>query len=179
MLLRALLVRMHGGTDASSSRISSTYRRFSRLVYEKYTNLPNLVLDLLSSGLKKTSSISDSRQPQYSAHSSEAQKVLPAMAIIERSGLPSKLRSEIKNALSEHRQSPLWMIREKAAKTIAAVVEDGSLIGEIQNLLEVDRTRQNALHGSLLCARFMIIQLGLVSIGSSRSGQRCAAINRL
>ena len=172
MLLRALLIRMHGGTDAASTRISSNHRRFSKLVYEKYSNLPHIVYDLLNSGLN----INDTNEESLPGHfnqSWDARKVLPALAIIERSGLPLSLHSEIQNALQQHMRSPIWAIREKAAKALAAVVEDEDLVSEIRDLLEVDRNRQNALHGSLLCARFMIGRLGLVSIGKYAI-KRCA-----
>lgn len=165
MLMRALLSRMHGGTDAASTRISSNHRRFSKLVYEKYPNLPSLILGLLSFGLKKTDYSNENSQAQPFAHSLDAHRVLPALEMVERSGLPSNHNLEIHNAIRQHRQSPVWAIREKSAKALAAVVEDRKLIAEIRDLLEADCRRQNALHGSLLCTRFMIARLGVVSTG--------------
>lgn len=158
---------MHGGTDVASTRISSNHRRFSKLVYEKYPILPSLIRDLLSSGLKKPVYMNGCSRPQHFAHSLEAQRVLPALEIIERSGLPSIHNIEIQHAIRQHRQSPIWAIREKSAKALAAVVEDEDLMAEIRDLLEVGRSRQNALHGSLLCTRYMIARLALISIGKS------------
>ena len=165
MLFRALLSRMHGGTDAASTRISSNHRRFSKLVYEKYPNLPNLILGLLSSGLKETDNMNGGSSSQLFAHSLEAQRVLPALEIIERSGLPSDHTVEIQYALQQHRQSPVWAIREKSAKALVVLVKDIDLTAEISDLFNIDRSRQNALHGSLLCIRYMIARLGIFSIG--------------
>lgn len=156
---------MHGGTDTASTRISSNHRRFSKLVYEKYPNLPNLILGLLSSGIKKTVYVNGGSRSQVFAHSLEAQRILPALEIIERSGLPLNHAVEIQHAIRQHQQSPAWAIREKSAKTLAAVVQDGELIAEIEGLLKIGRSRQNALHGSLLCVRYMITRLGIISIG--------------
>lgn len=165
MLFRALLSRMHGGTDAASSRISSNHRRFSKLVYEKYPNLPNLILVLLSSGCKKSGFTDGGSSSGLFAHSLETQRVLPALEIIERSGLPSNHGVEIQEALRTHMQSPVWAVREKSAKALAAVVKDRDLIVEIRDLCKTGRNQQNALHGSLLCIRSMIARLGIVSIG--------------
>jgi hypothetical protein len=166
MLFRSLLSRMHGGTNTASTRISSNYRRFSKLVYEKYPNLPSLVLGLLNSASLEHIDYSkkDSR-PQLFAHSSQAQRVLPALEIIERAGLPSIYNKKIQQAIRQHMESPIWAIREKSAKALAAVADDEILIAETKGLLEVDQRRQNALHGSLLCARFMISRLEGVLIG--------------
>lgn len=180
MLMRALLSRMNGGTNAASKRISSNHRRFSKLVYEKYPNLPDLILGLLSSGSKKTDYSNENSQPQPFAHSLDAERILPALEMVERSGLPSNHSLEIHNAIRQHRQSPVWAIREKSAKALAAVVEERNLIAEIRDLLKINCSRQNALHGSLLCARFMIARLGAVSTGKftiegiSRPNTKCA-----
>lgn len=165
MLFRALLSRMHGGTDAASTRISSNHRRFSKLVYEKYPNLPDLILGLLSSGFQKATYVNGDSSSQLFAHTLEAQRVLPALEIIERSGLPSNQFEEIQSALQRQRQSPVWAIREKSAKALAAVVKDRDLIAEIRDLLKVDRSCQNALHGRLMSIRYMIARLGITSIG--------------
>lgn len=165
MLFRALLNRMHGGSDAASTRISSNNRRFSKLVYEKYPNVPELILGLLSSGQKNTAHINGDDSDQLSIDSLEAQRVLPALEIIERSGLPANHTAEIQSSLRQHMQSPIWAIREKSAKTLAAVVPDGDLAAEIEDLLKIDRSRQNILHGRLLCIRYMIARLGVFSMG--------------
>ena len=172
MLFRALLNRMHGGSDTASTRISSNNRRFSKLVYEKYPNLPRLILGLLSPGQKNIAYTNGHQSSQLFAHSLEAQRVLPALEIIERSGLPSNHIAEIQYSLRKHMQSPVWTIREKSAKTLAAVVRDGDLAAEIKDLLKIGRSRQNVLHGSLLCIRCMIARLGVFSIGTLTNEQQ-------
>lgn len=166
MLFRALLTRMHGGSDAASTRISSNNRRFSKLVYEKYPNVPRLMLGLLNSGQKNTAHINGDNSSRLFTHSLEAQRVLPASEIMERSGLPANHIVEIQYSLRKHMQSPVWAIREKSAKTLAAVVQDEDLATEIEDLLKIGRSQQNTLHGSLLCIRYMIARLGFFSIGT-------------
>ncbi len=173
MLFRALLSRMHGGTDAASTKASSNHRRFSSLVYEKYPNMPSMVLALLSStSLEYRNYSNEDRQRQLIAHSWEPQRVLPALEIIERSGLPLNHNMEIQSAIRQHMESPIWAIREKSAKTLAAVIEDRYLAAEIIKLLGANHSRQNALHGSLLCVRFMLARLGVVSTGKLPSSDK-------
>jgi hypothetical protein len=179
MLFRALLSRMHGGTDAASTKVSSNHRRFSSLVYEKYPNMPSMVLALLSStSLENRNYPSEDRRRQIMAHSWEPQRVLPALEIIERSGLPLNHNMEIQRAIRQHMESPIWAIREKSAKTLAAVIEDRYLAAEIIKLLEANHNRQNALHGSLLCVRFMLARLRVVSTGKSLSRDKRKACLR-
>jgi hypothetical protein len=55
---------------------------------------------------------------------------------------------------------------------LAAVIEDRYLAAEIIKLLGANHSRQNALHGSLLCVRFMLARLGVVSTGKLPSSDK-------
>jgi len=148
MLFKALLRRLNGGTDTASTKIPSSHRQSSHLVYEKYTNIPILILRLLQIEL------SPNGRGAVQAH-----KVFPALEIIERSGMPLQYQAEITEALWYYARSPDWSIREKAAKALSCVLGDRDLYKEAKaTLTPSNGTSQNALHGRLLCLRFLLAQ---------------------
>ncbi len=149
MLFKALIRRLNGGTDTSSTKASSSHRRLSKLMYEKFPNLTHLLVKMLRQ-------LGESRtEGDHSAVSAsmQAQRVFPALEIIERSGLPSQHGLEIKNLIWHHLESPAWPIREKAANALGLVLNDRDCHGEIKTLLRPDWRSQNALHGRLLYLR--------------------------
>ncbi len=149
MLFKALIRRLNGGTDTSSTRASSPHRRFSKLMYEKYPSLPDLLLKMLR---RVDVARLDVGQSEISA-SIQAQRVFPALEIVEISGLPSQHNFEIKKLIWHHMESLAWPIREKAAKALALVLKDEDRHADIQTLLRPDWPSQNALHGRLLHLR--------------------------
>lgn len=156
MLFKALISRLNGGTDTASTKASSFHRRLSKVAYEKYPILPSLVLRLLSRSKAVVPESSQGNRASSIANSTFAQRVFPALEIIERSGLPQKHSEEISSAIKRLMESSIWAIREKSAKTFAVVTSDKDLTDELQNLLQSQTVSQNALHGRLICARLMI-----------------------
>ena len=148
MLMKALLNRINGGTDTSSTRAPSSHRRFSKLVYEKFPNLPTLIMSLLD--------------PQAEALSYpgavvlHVQRIFPALEMVERFGLPSQRSQQIKDAMTYHLEGSNWALREKAAKALSLIVPEKELVNEIERLLSNTYRSHNALHGRLLCARGIV-----------------------
>ncbi len=146
MLFKALLRRLNGGTDTASTKVTSSHRQSSQLVYEKYPNIPILVLRLLQHG-----------SSQNGHPSAQAHKIFPALEIIERSGIPLHYQAEVTEALFHHAESPDWCIREKAAKALSYILGDQNLYEEAKAILtRPNLSSQNALHGRLLCLQFLI-----------------------
>lgn len=154
MLIKALIRRLNGGTDTSSARAPSSHRRRSMLMYEKYPSLPNLLVKMLRQVDEPTMAGDRSEV----AASMQAQRVFPALEIIERSGLPSQYRLEIKKLIWHHMESPSWPIREKAAKALGLVLSDEDYLSDIKTILRRDWLSQNALHGRLLYLRHIILR---------------------
>lgn len=164
MLFRALLSRLNGGTDAYSTRASSPHRRFSRQSYEKYPNLPNLIVKLLSQHSMVALDAVPSEEVSVTL-SLQAQKVYPALEILERSGMPSEQRTTIREAIRLHMEGPVWAIRQKAAKTSALILDEAEFTDEVERLLESKAASQNAVHGHLLYVRFIIARIGPKTVG--------------
>ncbi|KAL8645259.1 MAG: hypothetical protein Q9226_007379 [Calogaya cf. arnoldii] len=119
MLMKALITRMNDGTNTLSSKAPSSHRHVSSLVYDKYPNVPDLLLRLLthkdvidSERLHKGVAVPDTLI-------SQAQHVFPALEIIEQSGIPRKFGIEIRQASWNHLEGPVWAIRDKAAKALS------------------------------------------------------------
>ena len=151
MLFKALLKRLNGGTDTSSNKVSSSRRRFSLLTYEKYPNLPNLLVRLLRRHHAQVQLTGKELQEAVEAH-----RVFPALEVIERFGIPIQHHGAVLDALCYYNESPNWSIREKAARSLSLIVGETRILEEATSLLAPDFKTQNALHGRLLQLRFML-----------------------
>lgn len=157
MLFNSLIRRLNGGSDIHSSKTPSTHRRLSAAAYERFSNLPTLILRLLRAdeldSRKKTQAVIDL------SFTTTAQRVFPALEIVARSGVPNDHKHEILDLINYHMCSPAWPIREKAASTLAFVVRDEEIPQVIIRLLQPNWQSQNALHGRLLCVRHLVSRL--------------------
>ena len=159
MLLNSLLRRLNGGTDTNSSKASSSRRQLSPVVYEKYPNLPSLIVRLLFPRRRGQDVDDPDHQGPSKLASMTAQKVFPALEIVERFGLPKHRRSDISDLINHHVEGPIWAVREKAAKVLAHVVTDKEIHTEIERLLENPGSTQNVIHGRLLRVRYMLARI--------------------
>lgn len=151
MLFKALLKRLNGGTDTSSTKVSSSHRRFSQLTYEKYPNLPDLLLRLLRRTPTQDPITGENLHSTLQAH-----RVFPALEVIERSGVPSQQQGSFVDALRYYNESADWSIREKAAKALSLIVDEESIVEEVTSLLAPNWKSLNALHGRLLRLRLLL-----------------------
>ena len=167
MLFNALIRRLNGGTDTSSTRASSTHKRFSTLMYEKYPRLPNLLLKML----RQVDTTRVDGDGSEILASMQAQRVFPALEIIGITGLPTQKSVEIKKLVWHHMEGPAWSIRNKAAKALGLVLDDKDRRTEIERLLRPDWQSQNALHGRLLYLRYMLA--GTKCLTPNKSPSEC------
>ena len=151
MLFKALLKRLNGGTDTSSTKASSSHRRFSQLTYEKYANLPELLLKLLRHEPNQIPITDKALQPTM-----QVQRVFTALEVIERSGIPVQQQGAFLDALRYYNESPDWSIREKSAKALSLMADEKDFVEEVRSLLTPSWKTQNALHGRLLRLRFLL-----------------------
>lgn len=158
MLFKALLRRLNGGTDTASTKVSSSHRHSSQLVFRMYPNLQALILRLLINDNQSTQS--NSSESDTNGNSSftatRAQSVFAALEVVERSGMPPSYESNVRKLLWRYAGSPDWSLREKAAKALSLVVDGRDVETEITTLLPPQGTSQNVLHGRLLYLRFLL-----------------------
>ena len=155
MLLKALLNKLLGKNEASRSTVSTASHDTINLVYEKFPNLPDLIVKLLQCD---TQLIESTEKPDDSTLDiPQAQKLFPALEIIQRAGMPLKHRPTIKSLLLWHLGSTVWYIRKKTAKTISIVTDASKCHNEVIELLQEPWPTQNSLHGRLLCVRELLL----------------------
>ena len=147
--------RLHGGTDTASIKVKSSYRRSSYLTYERYPNLPSLLLKLLCNELPLATRAVN--VTQHNGHSvTPAHKVFPAMELLETLGLPNERGEMILEAIWQYMESFDWAIREKAAKALGHLLDSKDFIVDARKLLSSDWPGQNVLHGRLLCLQHLV-----------------------
>lgn len=146
--MKAVLNRLNGGTDTSSRCVPSSYRRSSDLVYQTYPVLSAIILELLQR--------CDSDEKLNMNQNFRIQRVFLGLEIVERFGLPRKAAMNVEEALGHLSQDSCWLIRDKAAKTQAANVEEDRVVEHIKSLLMKDWACQNALHSRLLSIKWLL-----------------------
>ena len=158
MLLNALLRRMNAGTDVTSTRVPSAHRRGSRMIYDSYPVLPQLLVRLL--------------QPdsgRFDSSAAELQRVFAALEILERFGVPERYSGDLLAAMEGFRSCPAWSVREKAAKAMSFCIRPMDIIPEVRTLLVEDWFSLNDLHGRLLLISVIVRRLVQPGTRDSRS----------
>ena len=164
MLFKALVRRLNGGTDTASTKVKSSYRHSSSLTYQRYPNVPSLLLNLLCNELPLTTkSVNIAQHDGYSVM--RVHRVFPAMELLETLGLPNECGEMILEAIWQYMESFDWAIREKAAKTLSRLLDVKDLISDARKLLSPDWPSQNALHGRILCLQHLLSRDDIPLIG--------------
>ncbi|KAL9001465.1 MAG: hypothetical protein Q9169_000040 [Polycauliona sp. 2 TL-2023] len=159
MLMKALITRMNDGTNTLSKQASSASRSASSLVYDRFPNVPDLILRLLTHNDVIDSKMSHQGFVTPDSLLTQAQHVFPALEIIEQSGIPKKYHTEIQQASWSHLEGPVWAIRDKAAKALSYLPKSNAIETEIKRCLQSPWSTQNSLHGYLLYLRYLAIRL--------------------
>ncbi|KAJ8058763.1 hypothetical protein OCU04_011752 [Sclerotinia nivalis] len=149
LLLRSLIDCLFGTNENKASIEAGWDGRSTKLSYEKYPELPEILLKLLN---KETISTDNTNAPAIGA----IESVFPSLDIIRRTGPPVILRNEIKERVSIHLGSKFWHTRELAARTMCTfMLHDGWLL-DLQNLLKIANLSTNHTHGVLLTVNFVL-----------------------
>ncbi|KAK3718169.1 hypothetical protein LTR37_005284 [Vermiconidia calcicola] len=162
MLFRAVIDRLLGtsGSHPDDDAVSS-----QRISAQQYPELLNIVLDLLTAS-------------DATSTSRGIEGVFPALQLLQRSAISKGRLDEAKRAVWKLTSSPSWHIRDKAARTYAAVVCNNGIATGVKTILATEGTGQNALHGSLLCARYLVAKLGSMGGVNSRPDRSADSIRR-
>ncbi|KAL4933322.1 THADA/TRM732 family protein [Aspergillus undulatus] len=155
MLFRALMNRMcrndyqgFGGKSGSEPG--------ARIPFQKYPGLVPLLSNLLAPPQK-----GDEAENADTAMVTE--RVFPALELIAEK-VPNAADADtdamLLKLIREHLKSPVWGIREHAARVYASLLVRESIVQDIQTLLDKrDSESQNYLHGESLCIRYSLRRL--------------------
>ncbi|KAL8811725.1 MAG: hypothetical protein Q9200_001557, partial [Gallowayella weberi] len=156
MLLKALITRINDGTNTLSSKAPSSRTRISSAVYVKYQSLPGLLLRLLAHQDAIEGGRFQRKADDADTFVLQAQRVFPALEMVEQSGIPEKHHQEIRQAVWSHVEGPVWPIRDKAARALSYLPSNEAIETEVRRCLLVPWSAQNALHGRLLYLRYLV-----------------------
>ena len=146
MLLKALLGRLNNGSDTKTRTVSSR-RQSSPLMYERYPILPGLLLKLLNHWHDGDVSLVN------------AQRVFPALEILQRFGVPKLYQEDILQALERQRSSSMWLLRQKAARACGSSIGVVDILDPLQQIIGIGKTlSQNEVHGQLLTLQIVLIR---------------------
>lgn len=166
ILLRSLIDCLFGSHESKSMIEAGWDGKANRIPYHRYPSLPEVLRSLLETGHKIMSNVYDA--------SSAAESVFPALDIIRRAGPPDLLRAEIQSHIIQYLSSPVWHVREMAARTMCScLLHDKWLISVkevFQSALTSTKNNQNYVHGALLTLKFVFERLGEVSLDKITTG---------
>ncbi|KAI9768015.1 MAG: hypothetical protein M1840_005327 [Geoglossum simile] len=157
MLFRALADRLFGTNEPRNKRGAKEDSRVTKLSYDKYPNLSGLLKNLLRRPATHSSPTeSDGQGMSTSPELGPPEAVFPAMDIIRRAGPPKPNDLDLRESILFYMGSKIWHVRDMAARTFCSLVERERFMEEVSHLINLPWTSNNALHGQLLCVRYLL-----------------------
>lgn len=157
MLFRALLTRMCRLITGSNLGFggNSGSEPGARISFQKYPGLVQLLSSLLASP--------GANQDGDEDNAVLTERVFPALELIGEK-VPTYAGPDemmLRQLVREQLKSPVWGIREHAARVYASLLNRSDILGEIRALLDIDQgiKTQNFIHGKALCVRFALRRL--------------------
>ncbi|KAL3964384.1 hypothetical protein ACCO45_001388 [Purpureocillium lilacinum] len=161
IFLRSLIDCLFGSQESKSMIEAGWDGKANRIAYHRYPSLPAALRNLLKSGHETLA--------QTAATASAAESVFPALDIIRRAGPPELLRDEIQVHVAVYLSSPVWHVRELAARTLTSCLLHDKWLQTIKSIFrdaDASKTgnRQNHIHGVLLALKYVIERLSEVAL---------------
>jgi hypothetical protein len=159
ILLRSLIDCLFGSHQSKALMEAGWDGKANRIAYHRYLSLPGTLFHLLKSGHQMMTSIA--------ASSAAAESVFPALDIIRRAGPPEVLREELQIHIAKYLASPVWHVREIAARTLCSCLLHAQWLDTITSIAaESVRSQignvQNHVHGVLLALKYIVDRLSEV-----------------
>ena len=131
----------------------------ARISFQKYPGLVQLLSSLLTP-------LSANQGVKHVAVVTE--QVFPALELLGEKvpTHPGEDDFMLRQLVRDQLRSPVWGIREHAARVYASLLNRSDILGEIQALLDIDRDvkAQNYVHGKALCIRYALRRLTTSSL---------------
>ncbi|KAE8415009.1 putative death-receptor fusion protein-domain-containing protein [Aspergillus pseudocaelatus] len=161
MLFRALLTRMCRRGTGLGFGGSSGSEPGGRISFQKYPGLIQLLSDLLSSSNARNNA-------EQGDHAMVTERVFPALELIAEK-VPNVYDTDdamLLELVREQLKSPVWGIREHAARVYASLLNRPDILKDIQTLLDIDRDSksQDYLHGKALSIKYALRRFGAASL---------------
>lgn len=132
----------------------------ARISFQKYPGLAQLLSNLLAP--------SNANRDGDEDNAVLTERVFPALELIGEK-VPTYAGPDemmLRQLVREQLKSPVWGIREHAARVYASLLNRSDIFGEVKALLDVDQDvkTQNYVHGKALCIRFALRRLTTSSL---------------
>ncbi|RTE75329.1 hypothetical protein BHE90_010223 [Fusarium euwallaceae] len=159
ILLRSLIDCLFGSHQSKATMEVGWDGKANRIPYHRYPSLPKVLLNLLKSGHQMMAATS--------ASSAAAESVFPALDIIRRAGPPELLREELQVHIAKYLASPVWHVREIAARTLCSCLLHDLWLDTIislaaESVRSLIGNVQNHVHGVLLSLKYIVDRLSEV-----------------
>lgn len=156
ILLRSLIDCLFGSHESKATMEAGWDGKANRIAYHRYPSLPKVLLNLLMSGHEIMA--------PTAMGSAAAESVFPALDIIRRAGPPELLRDELQLHITRYLASPVWHVREIAARTLCSCLLHDKWLDAIaalaaESVQPANINFQNYVHGVLLSLKFVIERL--------------------
>jgi hypothetical protein len=154
MLFRALMSRMCRSRTGSTFGFGGLSGSDSghRIPFQKYPGLLELLTDLLSPVDQKFMSPNEQTSVM-------TERVFPALQLIsEKISSVFDHNYELRSLVHRQFTSPIWGIREHAARVYASLLPLSTILESMRVLMvhTSQSTVENLLHGTLMCTRFSL-----------------------
>ena len=149
LLLRSLIDCLFGTSENKAFAEAGWDGRSTRLSYERYKSLPELLLKLLDTSTNNSGTM---RAPTIGA----VESVFPALDIIRRAGPPPNLRERAFKLVVKHLNSRIWHVREIAARTVCTLLLHEDWLSDVIALINNAQLSKNHIHGILLALKFIL-----------------------
>ncbi|KAF2803660.1 uncharacterized protein BDZ99DRAFT_546992 [Mytilinidion resinicola] len=153
MLFKALIERLLGTGDTQNWK-EKRFTRTSRLSYDRFPNLLDIVVRLMTLGEPSRDAIEASFSISSRKTDQAMEAVFPALQILQQAPPPSAKEDDIRLLVLELTKAPYWYIRDMAARTWVSGLRSHDFLDKIQALLAQTSIGQHAIHGKLLCLRY-------------------------
>lgn len=160
ILLRSLIDSLFGSNETKNMIEAGWDGKANRIAYYRYPTLPDLLVNLLESGQQMMG--------PTAIGTAGAESVFPALDIIRRAGPPDTHRDKLQGHIVKYLSSPVWHVREMAARTLCSCLLHDRWLGDLKLILgeameDRARSSQNYIHGALLALQFVFERLCEVS----------------
>jgi len=162
MLFRALMNRMSRLTAGSALGFGGTWGSEAglRISFEKYPDLLSLLSQLLQSPAFAETGKDTAHESQTREFSITTERVFPALQLIGEKipSLSGQYGQVLRELVYRHFHSPVWGIREQAARIYASLLNYSEILSTVGNLSNSETliVDQNHLHGIILCIRYAL-----------------------
>lgn len=160
ILLRSLIDCLFGSGESKTMIEAGWDGKANRIAYHRYPTLSKVLVNLLKSGHQMMSITG--------LNTAGAESVFPALDIVRRAGPPDALREELQIYIAAYLASPVWHVREMAARTLCSCLLHDKWFVVLKDLLhkaleDDTKNSQNRVHGILLAFKFVIERLSEVA----------------